>query len=60
MTRIDQLKGKLAAREGKPGYKKNCEEIRREIARLESSEPPTQDEIDAAWKAAEDKPVLDL
>ncbi len=59
-TRIEQLKAKLAAREGQAGYKKNCEALRLEIARLEGSEPPSQAEIDAAWKAAADKPVLDL
>lgn len=34
-TRLDALRKKLAAREGTPGYEKNCEEIRKEIARLE-------------------------
>lgn len=35
MTRLEALKQKLAAREGKSEFKKNCEEIRKEIARLE-------------------------
>jgi hypothetical protein len=34
--RITQLKAKLRAREGQPAYVKNCEEIRKEISRLES------------------------
>lgn len=33
--RLASLKAKLKARDGKPGYEKNCEEIRTEIARLE-------------------------
>lgn len=36
MTRIDELKRKLAARQGVPGYEKNCEVLRAEIARLEN------------------------
>ena len=34
---LEKLKAKLAARENAPGkeYQKNCEELRREIARLE-------------------------
>lgn len=35
-ARIATLKRKLKAREGKAEYKKNCEEIRVEIARLEA------------------------
>lgn len=35
MTYLETLKAKLAAREGKAEYKKNCEELRKEIARLE-------------------------
>lgn len=37
---VAKLKRKLAAREKAPGkeYKKNCEEIRKEIARLEGRE----------------------
>lgn len=34
-TRLASLKRKLKAREGKAEYGKNCEEIRKEIARLE-------------------------
>lgn len=32
--RVASLRAKLKAREGKSEYKKNCEEIRKEIARL--------------------------
>lgn len=39
MTRLEILKAKLAAREGKSEYAKNCEEIRKEIARLEKKTP---------------------
>lgn len=35
-TRLVQLREKLAAREGKAEYKKNCEAIKAEIARLET------------------------
>lgn len=38
MTHLEKLKNKLRAREGVPGYEKNCEVIRAEIARLEA--PP--------------------
>jgi hypothetical protein len=34
--RIEALKRKLKAREGKKEFEKNCEEIRAEIARLET------------------------
>lgn len=33
-ARLDDLKAKLAEREGKTGYKRNCEELRAEISRL--------------------------
>lgn len=33
--RLAQLRGKLAARQGKKEYGKNCEAIRKEIAKLE-------------------------
>lgn len=36
MTRIEELKAKLAAREGKPGLEKNCEAIKAEITKLEA------------------------
>ena len=36
-TRLDSLRKKLAARDGTPGYEKNCEALRLEIARLEGS-----------------------
>lgn len=38
-TRLDKLRRKLSAREGTPGYEKNCEAIRQEIARLEGVKP---------------------
>lgn len=34
-VRLDELKAKLAAREGKPGFGPNVEAIKAEIARLE-------------------------
>jgi hypothetical protein len=34
--RLAQLRAMLAAREGKPGYKRNVEAIKAEIAKLES------------------------
>lgn len=34
--RLIELRKKLKAREGKAEYKKNCEEIREEIKRLEN------------------------
>lgn len=36
-TRLETLKRKLAAREGQPGYEKNCEVIRAEIAKHEKA-----------------------
>lgn len=36
-SRLMKLRRKLAAREGTPGYEKNCEALRAEIARLEGS-----------------------
>lgn len=36
-TRILVLRKKLAARENTPGYEKNCQKIREEIARIEGS-----------------------
>lgn len=47
MTRLEALKAKLAAREGKSEYKKNCEEIRKEIARLEAR-AAFSDDVDPA------------
>lgn len=35
MTRLEDLKRKLAARTGKPGFEENVVAIRAEIARLE-------------------------
>lgn len=40
MTRLDDLRAKLAAREGKGEYKENVKAIRAEIARLESLASP--------------------
>lgn len=34
LARFVELQEKLAARDGKPGYKKNCQAIRAEMARL--------------------------
>lgn len=53
-TRLDSLRKKLAARDGIPGYKKNCEALRLEITRLEQVQAPSADEIEAAWKSAEE------
>lgn len=36
MSRIDQLRDKLAAREGKPGYEDNVRVLKEQIARLEA------------------------
>lgn len=47
MTRLEALKAKLAAREGKSEYKKNCEAIREEIARLENRSE-FSDDVDPA------------
>ena len=38
MTRLDDLKRKLAARTGKPGFEENCAAIRVEIDRLEAEQ----------------------
>ena len=35
MTRLQKLRDKLRARQGKAGYEKNCETLAAEIARLE-------------------------
>lgn len=35
MTYLEQLKARLKAREGVPGYEKNCEALRAEISRVE-------------------------
>lgn len=37
LARIENLKAKLRARDGKPGYEKNCDEIREQIANLEKA-----------------------
>jgi uncharacterized small protein (DUF1192 family) len=36
MTEIERLKAKLAARENKPGFQSNTEELKRRIAELEA------------------------
>lgn len=36
MTELEELRRKLKAREGKYGFKENCEELRRRIAELEA------------------------
>ena len=43
-TRLIALRSKLKAREGVAGYEKNCEELRKEIARLEPSTLTTSGE----------------
>lgn len=53
-TRLDSLRKKLAARDGISGYKKNCEALRLEIARLEQVQAPDAEAIEAAWKSAEE------
>ena len=35
-TRLDQLRAKLKARTDQPGFKQNCEALRKEISRLET------------------------
>jgi hypothetical protein len=39
---LARLEALLSAREGKPGYKRNCEAIRKAIAELQSGELPPQ------------------
>lgn len=44
-NRLSSLRKKLASRDGIPGYEKNCEMIKAEIARLEamtSNEEPAK------------------
>lgn len=53
-TRHVKLRQKLAARDGTPGYEKNCTAIRQEIARLERSTIPSEAEADAAFQAAKE------
>jgi hypothetical protein len=40
MTELEQLKAKLRARERKPGFAVNVEEIQRRIAELEAQQQP--------------------
>lgn len=51
MARVDDLKAKLKAREGKPGHRENVRALKREIARLEAKPIPTDEEL-----AAEEEP----
>ena len=44
-TRLLALRQKLKARDGKPGYEKNCEAIRAEISRLERATARPADTI---------------
>jgi septal ring factor EnvC (AmiA/AmiB activator) len=54
VARIDDLRRKLAARDGVPGFKKNCEALRTETARLQQAPAPSTEEMETAWKAAEE------
>ena len=38
MTELDRLRGKLRAREGRPGFEANVAEIKARIAELEAQE----------------------
>lgn len=38
MDRLEELRRKLAARENKPNFKTNVEELKAEIARLEAQQ----------------------
>lgn len=51
-VRLLTLRQKLRAREGKPEYRKNCEDLRKQIAALEKAPAPTDEEIAEAWEAA--------
>lgn len=53
-ARLISLRQKLSARENVPGYEKNCEALRAEIARLEGStiQPPEE----TTMTAKDDKP----
>ena len=44
-NRIAELKRKLAAREGRPGYTENVLALKAEIARLEGREPEEPDRL---------------
>lgn len=37
MDEIEKLKEKIAARDGKPGFKQNVEELKRRVAELEAA-----------------------
>jgi len=47
-TRLEQLQNKLRARNGIPGYEKNCEDIRKEISRITTC----QEQADASALAS--------
>jgi plasmid replication initiation protein len=51
-VRLLALRQKLRAREGKPEYRKNCEDLRKQIAALEHKPVPTDEEISEAYEAA--------
>jgi hypothetical protein len=44
--RLEILRKKLAARQGRPGYEKNCEALQAEIARLEHVPPEDIQQLD--------------
>lgn len=58
-TRLVKLRQKLAARAGVPGYEKNCEALRTEIARLEGSTVAPATETTSS-EASEEPPSYDL
>lgn len=53
-SRLDTLRNKLRAREGIPGYEKNCQVLKAEIARLETK-PVFDDQTKAPKKTAKGK-----
>ena len=48
---LERLQRLLAARDGKPGFKSNVIEIRRRIAALESTDAPSQVEVQSGVQA---------
>lgn len=53
LARIANLKAKLRARGGKPGYEKNCEEIREQIANLEKAHAEEMENLAKLQKGGE-------
>jgi len=49
-ARLVKLREKLAARDGTPGFERNCTAIRQEIARLERSTIPSTEEADMEFQ----------